>query len=362
MKTISKTLLKIGMSLMIVFVAIYVCCFTNVIFNHSCVGITYGSESNSFGVDLIIRYFDSEREANKCYKSEKIESYLIAAVDVENKKDYDDTHDWFCALEYPLVAENIKYVSVSSFDLFAEMHELLLYDISDSLRDGVQHKDVDNTIELYDLGYGWLSVSDNCTEVEKSFYMEHCMFAFSMGSNVERYQISVKQNDEFSSCYWLLQLEDLCSNWKAPSVPKTKRDGIDWIKFSDRYTEYLNVFKNILNKNYMQTNLDENDLSLMITTALAYEAAVIELFADLNSDLITPIDKEIDVDYWKELFNVPSKMDVVIEISDPYYWETGERELINVGIYDQNGGYLAGAACDSISLEMVRNIWLYHSE
>ena len=57
---------------------------------------------------------------------------------------------------------------------------------------------------------------------------------------------------------------------------------------------------------------------------------------------------------------VPEDLDVEIRQSEPYYWDAGERWLVQVDI-SQNGAY-AGAAFDASSLEMVRSIYLYNGE
>lgn len=55
---------------------------------------------------------------------------------------------------------------------------------------------------------------------------------------------------------------------------------------------------------------------------------------------------------------VPEDLAVEIEQSDAYYWDAGERWLIQVDVYYQ-GEMVAGAAVDAATGEHVRNIYMY---
>ena len=56
--------------------------------------------------------------------------------------------------------------------------------------------------------------------------------------------------------------------------------------------------------------------------------------------------------------NVPESLDVEITQSDPYYWEAGERWLVQVTVTYQ-GITVAGAAVDASTGELIRNILTY---
>ena len=55
---------------------------------------------------------------------------------------------------------------------------------------------------------------------------------------------------------------------------------------------------------------------------------------------------------------VPGSLQVEITQGEPYYWDAGERWLIQVSIYYQ-GELVAGAAVDASTGELVRNILTY---
>ena len=55
---------------------------------------------------------------------------------------------------------------------------------------------------------------------------------------------------------------------------------------------------------------------------------------------------------------VPESLDAEITQSDPYYWEAGERWLVQITITYQ-GETVAGAAVDATTGELIRNILTY---
>ncbi len=61
----------------------------------------------------------------------------------------------------------------------------------------------------------------------------------------------------------------------------------------------------------------------------------------------------------KSSLGVPGGIEVEIIQNVPYYWEAGERWLTQVDIYDKNNQYLAGAAFDSKTMEICKNIYMY---
>ncbi len=287
-----KRLVIIGLCLFLIIGGVYIVCFTNIIFNHSCVGITYASTSETFGIDLILRYFDNEQDAKKLYKAENIDTYYLVAVDADNMQGYKNTEEWFRALQAPLVDDNVKYISTSAMDSFAEENELMLYSKGSGLDDGyIGSDELDNTYDLYKIGIEWMSISDNCTDTEKDFYLKHCGLAFSLQSAFDNYEISLKCNDEYSASFWGYQITDLC-NGQIPTIPSTKRDSVDWVELNDSFSRYLSVLIEKSEKISASQNLDESDWSLINSTTLAYAASIISLNRDLNSDSIVPIENE----------------------------------------------------------------------
>lgn len=272
---------------------IYTVFFTNIIFNHSCVGITYASMENSLGVDLIIRYFDSEREAEKLYKAENIDTYYLVAVDADNIKGYQNTEEWFRALEAPLVYSNEKFVQTTTMKDFAEQHDLMLYSEGKGLEDGIiEKKDLDVTVQLYKTGSEWMEISENCTDAEDTYHFRHCAFAFSLENAFDRYKISVEQQDVFSMSFWQYQLTDLCSSWELPQVPATSRPEIDWQETDSYYQKQIEILKSKVSMMDSGKTLTETDWDDVNSATLSYTAKVVSLSRDLNSDSIAPLKTE----------------------------------------------------------------------
>ena len=61
----------------------------------------------------------------------------------------------------------------------------------------------------------------------------------------------------------------------------------------------------------------------------------------------------------KRALRVPESLDVTYKIWDSYYWDAGQRYLTQIDFY-YNGQTVAGAAFDSDTYEIVRNILMYH--
>lgn len=289
-----KRLIILALVVFLLLSGIYFACFTNIIFNHSCAGITYASTSETFGMDIILRYFDSERDAKKLYNAEGIDTYYLVAVDADNALGYNNTQEWFYGLKAPLVYDNVKYVSVSSMDSFAEENELMLYAKGSGLDNGyIDKSELDKTFELYDIGTEWMTISDNCTELEKDFYLKHCGLAFSLESAFNKYKISEKYNDTYSISFWSCQITDLCE-WEAPAVPSTHRENIDWDELNNGFTSYLSILKEKAKIIGLNKTLDESDWSLIDSSTLAYTESIVSLNRDLNSDSIVPLENESD--------------------------------------------------------------------
>lgn len=61
----------------------------------------------------------------------------------------------------------------------------------------------------------------------------------------------------------------------------------------------------------------------------------------------------------KTKLGVPADMEVHIIQNPPYFWDAGQCWLVQVDIYDKNNQYLAGAAFDSKTMEMCKDIYMY---
>lgn len=287
---LKKMIIPAVLILALILGGIYIVCYTNLIFNHSCVGITYATNESALGTDLIIRYFESESDAKRLYKAEGLDAYYLAAVDADNSTGYRNTEEWFRALQAPLLYDNEKYVQTTSLVEFAEQNELMQYGKGPGLDDGyIDQDELDKTVQLYHIGAEWMSVSDNCTDAEDEYLFRHCSFAFSLEWDFDRYKISVDQNDEYSTDFWKYQLTDLCKNWELPEAPTTTREGIDWIEIDNENSRYISMLESKVDLLEAGKTFDSNDWDEINSATLSYTASVVRLSRDLNSDLITPI-------------------------------------------------------------------------
>ena len=290
---LKKMIIPSVLILLLILGAVYVVFFTNIIFNHSCIGITYASNESALGTDIIIRYFDYDKDAKRLYKAENIDTYYIAAVDADNSKGFRNTEEWFSSLEAPLVYENEKFVQTTSLGEFAEQHELMLYEKGKGLDDGIIDKDeLDKTVQLYHIGTEWMTVNENCTEAEEDYLFRHCAFAFSLESDFDRYRISVEQEDEFSKNFWRYQLIDVCKKWDLPIAPTTNRPNIEWDVLDYEHSSYIEVLKDKVSLLESSKTLTEEDWEEINGKTLFYTASIVNLSRKLNSDDITPIKTE----------------------------------------------------------------------
>ncbi len=63
----------------------------------------------------------------------------------------------------------------------------------------------------------------------------------------------------------------------------------------------------------------------------------------------------------KDSLGVPSNLDVTYKVSEPYYWDAGERNLILVDFY-HNGQLVASVEADAVTYEHIRGILMYTGE
>lgn len=119
------------------------------------------------------------------------------------------------------------------------------------------------------------------------------------------------------------------------------------------YADYSKEFEDAVNSN-------ANDGTLhRISTYGDLPDWVPETFPEIGNE--TPASEglsEEQLAYIKQALRVPSSLDVQLSISNRYYWDVGERWLIQVSI-TYNGEIVAGAAFDADTLEMVRDILIY---
>lgn len=67
------------------------------------------------------------------------------------------------------------------------------------------------------------------------------------------------------------------------------------------------------------------------------------------------------IQYARQALGIPDTLSVSYEISDSQYWQAGERYLTQISFY-YNYALIAGAAFDTNTWEMVRNIQMYSDD
>ena len=59
--------------------------------------------------------------------------------------------------------------------------------------------------------------------------------------------------------------------------------------------------------------------------------------------------------------HVPDDSGIEIVIGEPYYWDGGDMDLVDVDFYE-DGEFIAGAACRPYSTETIRSIYMYSKQ
>lgn len=77
-----------------------------------------------------------------------------------------------------------------------------------------------------------------------------------------------------------------------------------------------------------------------------------------ETDSISEYFTNEQLDHIRQALGIPDDMPVEIEIGDPYYWEGGDMDLVQIDFYHE-GEYVAGAAFKPYTEEMARNIYQY---
>lgn len=77
-----------------------------------------------------------------------------------------------------------------------------------------------------------------------------------------------------------------------------------------------------------------------------------------ETDSISEYFTNEQLDHIRQALGIPDDLPVKIEIGDPYYWEGGDMDLIQIDFYHE-GEFVAGAAFKPFTEEMARNIYQY---
>lgn len=268
------------LSAIIALILIYLCFFTNVIFNHSCVGITYYSGSGVTEMDILVKYFESETKAKRFYKENNITHFVLAASDYsENGL---NTKDWFSSIEYPLIEKNRKICTINYVDDIFDSSELLtdwlksenlmVYHISDSLSVDSFNGQKDST---YDPTGGAMTfvgrIHKDYTKSEKEYITSVIMYGLGLCESLDCYKISIESNDEFSKAYWEIQIIDYFDKLQNITMPSIIRENPNWneinIEFSDRIN---NIYKTFVSE---KNNVPQS--TLFSSSKLAFESWIL---------------------------------------------------------------------------------------
>lgn len=77
-----------------------------------------------------------------------------------------------------------------------------------------------------------------------------------------------------------------------------------------------------------------------------------------ESDSVSEYFTNEQLDHIRQSLGIPDDLSVDVEVSDPYYWEGGGMDLVQVD-FSHEGEYAAGAACKPYTDEIARNIYIY---
>ena len=83
-------------------------------------------------------------------------------------------------------------------------------------------------------------------------------------------------------------------------------------------------------------------------------------FYDVTVKTDTQFSEEQIVAFKKSL-GVPDEITVSCEAGEPFFWEAGNCWLVSMGLYDENGTFLAGAEINPDTLELEREIAPYNA-
>lgn len=109
---------------------------------------------------------------------------------------------------------------------------------------------------------------------------------------------------------------------------------------------------------------DKNESTKTITEKEwnKFESSLVEIpFYDYTVKADTQFSEE-QIAALKKSLGVPDEITVSCEAGEPFYWEAGGRWLVSMGLYDENGTFLAGAEIDPDTLELEREIAPYNAD
>lgn len=265
---------------LIAIVLIYLSIFTNVIFNHSCIGITYYSGSGVTGMEVLVKYFESEAKAKRFYKENDITHFVLAASD--HSKNGLNTKEWFSSIKYPLIEEKRKICTINYVDGIFDSSELLtewlksenlmVYYISDSLSVDSFNSQNDSTYDPTGGAMTFVSrIYKDYTKSEKEYITSVIMYGLGLCESLDCYEISTETDDEFSKAYWEIQIIDYFDKLKNITVPSTIRENRNWneinVELSERIDNIYKVFNNEKN------NVPQS--TLFSSSKLAFESWIL---------------------------------------------------------------------------------------
>lgn len=80
-----------------------------------------------------------------------------------------------------------------------------------------------------------------------------------------------------------------------------------------------------------------------------------------ESDSVSEYFTNEQLDHIRQSLGIPDDLPVDVEVSNPFYWEGGGMDLVQVDFYHE-GEYAAGASCKPYTEEIARNIYVYMGE
>lgn len=273
-----KTLTIVSfISLLAILLIMYILLCTNLILNHSVIGITYYDGSETTGYNLIVRYFKNENEAKKHYKDIEIKNYVLAAFDKSKSNNYRNTEDYFSSSLFPRVSSNAKLFSTppyTSFQNYMNDENLMIYHISDGLKQSNLSSASDDTFDpLYGAGPFLQLIDEDYTKDELSYYTTWIIFGKAICGVFDLYELSIIEHDDFSALYWYNQVTELLNNYESPDQILLKRTNIDWIDIHANLKNDLANIKEAISK----FNCGDEPSTYIKSTFLSFEARLISL-------------------------------------------------------------------------------------
>ena len=158
------------------------------------------------------------------------------------------------------------------------------------------------------------------------------------GVGIKRKSYEVNDDRSLDSIYTLSYFDEEIEPYADYRVHMDPNPNYN--KHTDYFTYYYMVSRIEKVREYQgaEQDLDEEQVS-------SYS----EYFTDEQLDSI------------RRSFGIPDSLSVEPEIGEPYYWDGGDMDLIQVDFY-HDGEYVAGAAFELYTENMVRNIYMFDKE